>query len=230
VSPMTARSSGRPRSSNVEHPGASWERHEVAFPSSPRSPHLPTALGGEGLLTLTLRGKAVDGFEAQQERNRPQLSHRAWKAGKRPPASHKRQQAAALRRGAFARSFSSQRTERTIHASQTLATQSNRPPNRGSFTPLMAGFQAPINGRVRVPPEACRAQSAPTSRLAGLIGLPPYTVAPRNCRSALMLRGSADARVWRSRRLRSRPRHGGRDTPSPPREHLLRSLPVARFG
>jgi hypothetical protein len=44
-------------------------------------------------LTLTLRGKAMDGFEAQQERTRPQLSHRALKSGRTDAAFQHRQQA-----------------------------------------------------------------------------------------------------------------------------------------
>ena len=61
--------------------------------TKPIFPSSPTERGSGGLLTLTLRGKAMDGVEAQQERNRPQLSYRAWETGARTPVSHKRQQA-----------------------------------------------------------------------------------------------------------------------------------------
>ncbi len=56
----------------------------------------------------------MDGFEAQQERIRPQLSHRALKTGGTDAGFQQRQQAAALRRGAFARSLSYLRTEHII--------------------------------------------------------------------------------------------------------------------
>jgi hypothetical protein len=52
-----------------------------------------TAFEPGGLLTLTLRGKAADGFEVQQERNRPQLFHRAWKPGDTDAGFPQRQQA-----------------------------------------------------------------------------------------------------------------------------------------
>jgi hypothetical protein len=48
---------------------------------------------GGGLLTLTHRGKAVDGSEVQQGRTRPQLSHRAWKPGDTAAGFPQRQQA-----------------------------------------------------------------------------------------------------------------------------------------
>ena len=51
-----------------------WRRTTSLFPPPPAPPSSTTALGCGGLLTLTLRGKAMDGFEEQQERNRPQLS------------------------------------------------------------------------------------------------------------------------------------------------------------
>jgi len=38
--------------------------------------------------------KAVDGFEAQQERTRPPLPTSPWETGNRTPVSHKRPQAA----------------------------------------------------------------------------------------------------------------------------------------
>ena len=74
------------------HPGASPRSTGAGFSSSPRSPLLPTARGSGGLLTLTLRGKAMDGFEEQQGRTRPQLSHRAWKAGGTDAGFPQRQQ------------------------------------------------------------------------------------------------------------------------------------------
>jgi len=131
------RPSGRPtsRSSILGHPGASPEKAGTAFPPPPGPPSSTTALGCGGLLTLTLRGKAMDGFEEQQERNRPQLSPPSLenrRNGCRFPTSANRP--AALRRVPLPRSFSSLRTEHTIDRPQTLATQSTRPPNRGRST------------------------------------------------------------------------------------------------
>ena len=128
------RPSGRPtsRSSILGHPGASPEKAGAAFPPPPDPPSSTTGLGCGGLLTLTLRGKAMDGFEEQQERNRPQLSPPSLenrRNGCRFPTSANRP--AALRRVPLPRSFSSLRTEHTIDRPQTLATQSTRPPNRG---------------------------------------------------------------------------------------------------
>src|SRR5437762_1956185 len=57
-------------------------------PPPPAPPSSRTAPCSDGPLTLTLRGKAVDDLEAQQERTRPQLSHRAWKTGEQMPVSH----------------------------------------------------------------------------------------------------------------------------------------------
>ena len=66
---------GRPRSraSLLGHPGTSAGEGWARLPPPPGPPPPRTAPGGGGLLTLTLRGKAMDGFEEQQERNRPQL-------------------------------------------------------------------------------------------------------------------------------------------------------------
>jgi hypothetical protein len=59
--------------------------------------------------------------------------HRAWKTGERMPVFHERQQAGgASSRGVRSVSLS-KRTEHTTD-SQTLATQSTRPLNRGRFT------------------------------------------------------------------------------------------------
>ena len=76
MSSKIGRPLGRPRSraSFLGHPGASPENAGPAFPPPPAPPSSTTALGCDGLLTLTLRGKAMDGLEEQQERNRPQLS------------------------------------------------------------------------------------------------------------------------------------------------------------
>jgi len=76
VSSKLGRPLGRPRwrASFLGHSGTSPERAGPAFLLPPAPPPPPTALGCGGLLTLTLRGKAMDGFEEQQERNRPQLS------------------------------------------------------------------------------------------------------------------------------------------------------------
>ena len=104
----SGRPSGRPSSFALilGHLGASPEGSEPGFSSSPRPPLLQTARGSGGLLTLTLRGKAADGLEEQQERTRPQLSHRAWKTGWTDAGFPQRQQAAALRRVVLARSLS----------------------------------------------------------------------------------------------------------------------------
>ena len=66
---------GRPRwrASLLGHSGTSPQRGGPVFLLPPVPPPPGTALGCGGLLTLTLRGKAMDGFEEQQELNRPQL-------------------------------------------------------------------------------------------------------------------------------------------------------------
>jgi hypothetical protein len=143
VSSKLGRPLGRPRSraSFLGHPGTSPERGGPVFLLPPVPPPPRTALGCGGLLTLTLRGKAMDGFEEQQERNRPQLcppSLENRRNGCRFPTSANRP--AALRRGPFARSFSSLRTEHTIDRPLTLATQSTRPPKRGRCTASRASF------------------------------------------------------------------------------------------
>jgi hypothetical protein len=133
VSSKLGRPLGRPRrrASLLGHPGTSAGEGWPCFPPPPGPPSSTNGLRCGGLLTLTLRGKAMDGFEEQQERNRPQLSppsleNRRTDAGF-PQASTGRRRSVAL---AFARSLSFQRTEHTI-GSQTLATQSTRPLNRG---------------------------------------------------------------------------------------------------
>lgn len=88
----------RTRSSIVGHPGAFLKSGGGRFSSSPRSPLLQTARGGGGLLTLSLRGKVMDGLEEQQGRTRPQLFHRALKTGGTDAGFQHRQQTAALRR------------------------------------------------------------------------------------------------------------------------------------
>jgi len=134
VSSKLGRPLGRPRwrASLLGHPGTSPERGGPVFLLPPAPPPPRTALGCGGLLTLTLRGKAMDGFEEQQERNRPQLcppslGNRGTDAGF-PQASTGR------RRSVAGRSLGlslSQRTEHTIDTSQTLATQATRPLDRG---------------------------------------------------------------------------------------------------
>jgi len=78
----------------------------------------------------------MDGFEEQQERNRPQLFHRAWKTGETdagfPRASTGRRRSVASR--SLDLSLHYQRT--LIDGSPTLAAQSTRPRNRGRFIPL----------------------------------------------------------------------------------------------
>jgi hypothetical protein len=75
VTQKLGRPLGRPRSraSFLGHPGTSAGEGWARLPPPPGPPPPRTAPGGGGLLTLTLRGKAMDGFEEQQERNRPQL-------------------------------------------------------------------------------------------------------------------------------------------------------------
>jgi len=138
VSSTLGRPLGRPRcrASLLGHPGTSPERGGSVFLLPPAPPPPRTAFGCGGLLTLTLRGKAMDGFEEKQERNRPQLC---------PPSLENRRTDAGFPRASTGRRRSvagrslglslSKRTERTID-SQTLATQSTRPPNRGRFTSL----------------------------------------------------------------------------------------------
>lgn len=116
---------GRPRSRSpiLGHPGASLETSEPVLPLPPAPPSSATALRSGGLLTLTLRGKAMDGFEEQQERNRPQLFHRAWKTGEQMPVFHERQQAVGAP-SCRARSISLFTTNGTsIDGSPILATQ-----------------------------------------------------------------------------------------------------------
>jgi hypothetical protein len=143
VNSKLGRPLGRPRSraSFLGHPGPSPQRRRPAFLLPPVPPPPRTALGCGGLLTLTLRGKAMDGFEDQQGRNRPQLSPPSL--GNRRTDAGFPQASTGRRRSVAGRSLGlslSQRTEHTIDRSQTLATQSTRPPNRGrlrvSWDPL----------------------------------------------------------------------------------------------
>ena len=119
-------------------------RAQLLFHPPPGPPSSTTAFACGGLLTLTLRGKAMDGLEEQQERNRPHLFHRAWKTGETDAG--------------FPRAPTG-RTEPTIDASQTLATQATRPPNRGRRTgsPASAEPRAKARGAGWRPP--CRATS-----------------------------------------------------------------------
>ena len=160
---------GRPRcrASFLRHSGTSPERGGPVFLLPPVPPPPGTALGCGGLLTLTLRGKAMDGFEEQQERNRPQLS---------PPSLENRrtdagfpQASTGRRRSVAGRSLGlslSKRTERTID-SQTLATQSTRPLNRGRFSVHEIG-SSPLRslpGFVCFIPLLCGAAISPTMRV-----------------------------------------------------------------
>jgi hypothetical protein len=111
------------------HPGTSPERGGPVFLSRPL---LHERRSGRWLLTLTLRGKAMDGFEEQQERNRPQLSPPSL--GNRRTDAGFPQASTGRRRSVAGRSLGlslPQRTEHTIDRSQTLATQATRPLDRG---------------------------------------------------------------------------------------------------
>jgi hypothetical protein len=72
--------------------------------------------------------------------------HRAWETGERMPVSHSVNSPAALRRGDSLGLSSSLRTEHTIDSSQTLATQSTRPPNRGRLNNVTDNSQAAWTG------------------------------------------------------------------------------------
>lgn len=134
MSSKLGRPLGRPRwrASLLGHPGTSPERGGPVFLLPPAPPPPRTALGCGGLLTLTLRGKAMDGFEEQQERNRPQLCPPSL--GNRRTDAGFPQASTGRRRSVAGRSLGlslSQRTEHTIDRSQTLATQATRPLDRG---------------------------------------------------------------------------------------------------
>ena len=130
MSSKLGRPLGRPRwrASLLGHPGTSPERGGTVFLLPPAPPPPRTALGCGGLLTLTLRGKAMDGFEEQQERNRPQLCPPSL--GNRRTDAGFPQASTGRRRSVAGRSLGlslSQRTEHTIDRRQTLATQATRP-------------------------------------------------------------------------------------------------------
>ena len=134
MSSKLGRPLGRPRwrASLLGHPGTSPERGGTVFLLPPAPPPPRTALGCGGLLTLTLRGKAMDGFEEQQERNRPQLCPPSL--GNRRTDAGFPQASTGRRRSVAGRSLGlslSQRTEHTIDRRQTLATQATRPLDRG---------------------------------------------------------------------------------------------------
>ena len=105
MSSKIGRPLGRPRSraSFLGHPGASPEKAGPAFPPPPAPPSSTTALGCDGLLTLTLRGKAMDGLEEQQERNRPQLSPPSLENRRTDAGFPQRQQAGGAPSRGFAR-------------------------------------------------------------------------------------------------------------------------------
>lgn len=136
MSSKLGRPLGRPRwrASLLGDSGTSPERGGPVFLLPPAPPPPGTALGCGGLLTLTLRGKAMDGFEEQQDRNRPQLCPPSLgnrRNGCRFPTSVNRP--AALRRRGVRSVSLSKTTEHTIDRSQTPVTQSTRPLNRGRF-------------------------------------------------------------------------------------------------
>jgi len=144
VSSKLGRPLGRPRwrASLLGHPGTSPERGGPVFLLPPAPPPPRTALGCGGLLTLTLRGKAMDGFEEQQERNRPQLCPPSL--GNRRTDAGFPQASTGRRRSVAGRSLGlslSQRTEHTIDTSQTLATQATRPVTYPPAKPGALGWE-----------------------------------------------------------------------------------------
>jgi hypothetical protein len=133
VTSKLGRPLGRPRSraSFLGHPGTFAGEGWVRFPPPPRPPSSTNGARGGGLLTLTLRGKAMDGFEEQQERNRPQLS---------PPSLENRRTDAGFPQASTGRrrSVAERSLGLSFQTTQTLATQSTRPLNRGRLTPSLA--------------------------------------------------------------------------------------------
>jgi hypothetical protein len=105
VTSKIGRPLGRPRSraAFLGHPGASPEKAGPAFPPPPGPPSSTTALGCDGLLTLTLRGKAMDGLEEQQEQNRPQLCPPSLENRRTDAGFPQRQQAGGAPSRGFAR-------------------------------------------------------------------------------------------------------------------------------
>jgi len=192
VSAKPGRPLGRPRcrASFLGHSETSPERGGPVFLLPPVPPPPRTALGCGGLLTLTLRGKAMDGFEEQQERNRPQLSPPSLgnrRNGCRFPTSVNRP--AALPRGAFARSLPFPTNGTYNRQTQTLAPQSTRPPNRGRLRDTPAGDKR-LDAR-RSMPGLMRRKGAILFTLARCLrrrrragfSRPYRRLSPRGCRS-----------------------------------------------
>ena len=191
MSSKLGRPLGRPRwrASLLGHPGTSPERGGTVFLLPPAPPPPRTALGCGGLLTLTLRGKAMDGFEEQQERNRPQLCPPSL--GNRRTDAGFPQASTGRRRSVAGRSLGlslSQRTEHTIDRRQTLATQATRPLDRGRST-YPSRVHPPIECR---PNTGDKLRSSDLARLRQLHLLVGPLVASRRYGSQL---GSTGVRV-----------------------------------
>ncbi len=163
MSSKLGRPSGRPRrrASLLGHPGTFAGEGWACFPSSPGPPPPRTALGCGGLLTLTLRGKAMDGLEEQQERNRPQLSPPSLENRRTDAGFPQRQQAGgAPSRGVRSVSLFPNDGTNNNRQNQMLATQSTRPLNRGRSNPIASGLPSLLT----TTPHWRRSASMQTSR------------------------------------------------------------------
>jgi len=176
----------------------------------PRPPSSTTALGSGGLLTLTLRGKAADGLEEQQERTRPQLFHRAWKTGDtdagfpQAPTGRRR----SVVRCSLGLSFST--NERTtsgvrtwegidfVHCCRRLSTPPGTSPEIASAVLTQQGIascQSECVGRSAAKPVGRRAKQGGTG--LGLLAARPVTPGFRRGSDAL---GAAGLDVLRAQR------------------------------
>src|SRR6266705_1553713 len=109
------------------------QRPKVAE-EKPRELETGTTVGSS---ELAIVDREASWCVAGEERIRPQLSHRALKTGGTDAGFQQRQQAAALRRGAFARSLSYLRTEHIIDWRQRR--QDNQPVHQIGAGPTCGG-------------------------------------------------------------------------------------------
>src|SRR5574341_166392 len=133
-------------------PVASWcvaGEGRTRFFLLPPLPLLTTTLGSGGLLTLTLRGKAMDGLEEQQGRTRPQLSHRAWKPGGTDAVFPQRQQAGGAPSRGFTRSrlFSMKGNERAVESERGSDRLRSLPPSTFHAARDIPGHQPSADSR-----------------------------------------------------------------------------------